>query len=405
MPVPRRLILGRILTMKKPRLMTPGPTPVPEEVLLELARPVQHHRSPEFRAKVAEVLEGLRWLFASQAQPIILTASGTGAMEAAVANLVGPGDRAVVLAAGRFGRRWAQLVEAFGGQAHVVSVTPGESVEPEQAEAALKAVPDAVALFATHCETSTGAAHDLAALGQLARRYEVLFVVDAVSSAGGMPCFLDEWNIDVLVTGSQKGLMCPPGLAFLLVGERAWRRIETRRRPVFYFDLLKLRDKAQLHDMPFTPAHTLIGGLAVALQMLRQEGLPQVWERHERMALACRAGVRALGLSLLPRRPASVVTAVKIPPEVDGEELLRWLRSQYGLRFAGGQDELKGKIFRIAHMGYMDELDVVQAIAALEQALALQGWPLEPGSGLRAAQEEIFRSFQGVATPSPVPVR
>lgn len=378
--------------MRKPRLMTPGPSPVPPDVLLELARPVEHHRTAAFRTVLATVQEGLRWLFDTASCPLVLTASGTGAMEAAAANLIRPGDRALVAVAGRFGARWSAICRRLGAEVVEVQVAPGESVMPDALDDALRQSPGVELVFATHCETSTGAAHDVRALAAVAHRHGALFVLDSVSAAGGMELRVDQWQIDLVVAGSQKALMTPPGLAFVVVRDPAWTRIRAHPRRPFYFDLVALEKKAQVPDTPFTPAHTLVRALARALERLRDEGREAVWARHRRMAAACRAGVQALGLSLFARRPAEVVTAVRAPESIDVTELLRWLEKRYGLKFAGGQDELKGKIFRIAHMGYMDELDVVAAVAALEEALAQLGWKRAgDGRAVQAAQRALLQ--------------
>ncbi len=379
--------------MKKPRLMTPGPSPVPEEVLLELARPVYHHRTPRFRAVLERVQQGLQWLLCTRSVPLVLTCSGTGAMEAVVSNLVGTEDEVLVLAAGRFGRRWAEIAARYGARVTTVEVPPGESVEPDQLRDAL-AKKRFVAVFATHCETSTGAAHDIERFAAIVREFDTLLAVDSVSAAGGMELRVDDWGIDALVAGSQKAFMMPPGLAFVVLSERAWERVERRAtRPVFYFDLLKMRQKAEQQDTPFTPAHTLISAMVPALERMQQEGLPAIWERHRRMAAACRAAVQALGLPLFAQHPADVVTAVRGDGTFEIPALLGWLESTYGLKFAGGQDDLKGKIFRIAHMGYIDELDVLAAVGALEQGLKWCGRPVTPGQGLAAAQEVLIREL------------
>ncbi len=378
--------------MKKPRLMTPGPSPVPPEVLLELAQPVYHHRTAQFRATLARVQEKLSWLFGTSQPVLVLTCSGTGAMDAAVTNLVRPGDSVVVASAGRFGTRWRQIAERIGAEVTEIRVAPGESVEPDQLADTLRRVRDPLAVFATHCETSTGAAHHPAELCRVAHEHGALFVLDSISAAGGMELRVDAWELDIVVAGSQKALMLPPGLAFVVVREPAWQRIRSHPARPFYFDLCKLAEKAQQQDTPFTPAHTLIAALDRALERLRAEGLQNVWARHRRMAAACRAGVRALGLELFARRPAEVLTAVRAPAGVDLAALLGWLEQNYGIKFAGGQDELKGKLFRIAHMGYMDELDVVAAMAALEMALKQAGWSgVRAGAAVAAAQEAVLQ--------------
>jgi aspartate aminotransferase-like enzyme len=373
--------------MFKYRLLTPGPTPVPEDTLLELARPVPHHRTPEARQILAEVVSGLQYVFQTRNDVLPLTCSGTGAMEAALVHAAPRGAKAICLVAGKFGERWHKLWQAFGVESVAVTVPPGEVVTPEQLEQALRAHPDAVAVCAVHSETSTGVKHDLAALGALVARTEAVFIVDAVSSAGALELRMDDWHIDFLATGSQKALMLPPGLAFVAVSEKGWRAVNRHQPPVFYFDLRKAREKIRENDTPFTPAHTLLRALRKSLQRIRTEGIENIWQQHRRVAQACRAAVQALGLELFARVPAEGLTAVKVPAQVDGQELLRRLEKEYGVKLAGGQDQLKGKIFRIAHMGYIDFFDVLAAIAAIELVLRDMGFPVTPGAGLAAAQK------------------
>jgi aspartate aminotransferase-like enzyme len=371
----------------KYRLLTPGPTPVPEETLLELAKPVPYHRTPEFRQLLGEVLEDLRYVFQTKNPIIPLTSSGTGGMEAAVANCLPAGSKAICLIAGRFGERWRNICKAFGVEGISVSVPAGKAVQPEQLAQALAAHPDAAAVCATLSETSTGVGHDLAAFGRLTAPTPAVFFVDAISGLAVMECRTDAWHIDVCVTGSQKALMMPPGLAFLSVSDKAWRLIEKNPAPrTFYFDLQKARSKLDMPDTPFTSAHTLIGALRLSLKRLRTEGIENVWARQARLAAAARAGFRAIGLELFAERPADGLTVAKVPPGVDGVELLSKLEKQYGLKLAGGQDNLKGKIIRLGHMGYVDQFDVLAALAGVELVLKQMGFAVELGAGLAAAQ-------------------
>jgi aspartate aminotransferase-like enzyme len=374
--------------MQKHRLMTPGPSPVPEETLLELAQPMFHHRTPEFEAILRQVLADLKYVFDTKNDVIILTSSGTGAMEAAVVNTVARGQKMIVLAAGRFGERWANIAKAFGIEPVLVQVPPGQSVTPDQLEAALRSHPDAVAVFATLCETSTGAGHDIEAFGKLVAATPAILAVDAISGGGAMECRTDAWAIDVLVTGSQKALMMPPGLSFVAVSPKAWARAEQIKPQAFYFDLKKMRKKLAVPDTPFTSAHTLIKALGTSLKRIRDEGIENVWSRHRRLAAACRAGVRALGLELFAAQPADAVTTITVPPGLDVAKLLTRLVERFGLKLVGGQDELKGKIFRIAHMGYMDELDIVATISAIDLVLIEMGWKVE--SQAVAAVQNVF---------------
>jgi aspartate aminotransferase-like enzyme len=369
--------------------MTPGPSPVPEETLLELAKPMFHHRTAEFRAILTQVLADLKHVLATEHDVLILTSSGTGAMEAAVVNTVARGEKVIVLAAGRFGMRWAEIAHVYEIEPAIVKVAAGQSVTPEQLEAAVAAHPDAAAVLATLCETSTGAGHDLAAMGKIVAGTNMILAVDAISGAGAMECRADQWGIDILVTGSQKALMLPPGLAFVTMSPKAWARADRIKPQAFYFDLKKMRKKIAEPDTPFTPAHTLIKALGTSLRKICDEGIEQVWARHRRMAAACRAGIQAMGLELFAAQPADAVTAVKAADGVDVSKLLARLVDRFGLKLTGGQDELKGKIFRIAHMGYMDELDIVATISAIELVLGELGWRLSPGQAVAATQRSL----------------
>jgi aspartate aminotransferase-like enzyme len=348
-----------------------------------------HHRTSEFQGILNQVLADLKYVLDTQNDVLIVTSSGTGAMEAAVVNCVARGETAIVLASGRFGMRWAEIARAFGIEPVVVEVPPGQSVTPAQLETALKSHANAVAVFATLCETSTGAGHDLATMGKLVAKTPAILAVDGISGAGAMECRTDSWGIDILVTGSQKALMLPPGLAFLTMSRKAWARADAVKPQAFYFDLKKMRKKISVPDTPFTPAHTLIKALGTSLRKIRDEGIENVWGRHRRLAAACRAGVQALGLELFAAQPADAVTAITAPAGLDVSKLLARLVERFGLKLTGGQDELKGKIFRIAHMGYMDELDIIGTISALELVLAELNWNVSAGRAVMAAQQAL----------------
>lgn len=374
----------------KPRLLTPGPTPVPEETLLELARPVFFHRSAEFRAILAEVVEDLKYVFQTKNTVVVLTASGTGGMEAAVANCCPPGSKAIGLVSGRWGERWKNICKAFGVEFINVAVPYGQSVAPGLLEKALADHPDAIAVFATLSETSTGARNDVAAFGRIVARTPALMIVDSISGLGVMECRTDDWHIDVNVTGSQKALMLPPGLAYVAVSDKAWAQIEKNGAARnFYFDLRKYRDKLAENDTPFTPAHTLIKAQRASLKRLRAEGIDHVWARHARMASAARAGAKAMGLELFAEQPADGLTVIKVPVGIDGNAVLAAMEKKFGVKLANGQDSLKGKIWRLAHMGYIDQFDVLAALSALELVLLEHGFPLEPGAGVAAAQRVL----------------
>jgi len=374
--------------MKKYYLLAPGPTPIPPEVLQALSRPILHHRTPEFEALFARVRAALAELCETRSEVLVLAASGTGAMEAAVVNLLSPGDEAIVVRCGKFGERWAGICDAFGVTVHAVDAPYGESVPPERVAAALQAYPGARALFATQSETSTGVLEDIEGYAALTRRTDTLLVVDTVSSFGAVPCPMDAWGVDVVVTGSQKGLMCPPGLAFIALGERAWRAAETARCPKFYWDLPAERTWQAKRQAQYTPAVSLLMGLDAALALMKAEGLPHVYRRHDRLARAMRAGAEALGLTLYARAtPSPAVTAVVAPPGVDGEAVVRAYGEEHNITIAGGQGEMKGKIFRLAHLGYVGEYDVIVGLAALERVLVRLGVPVDFGAGVAAAQK------------------
>ncbi|MDX2039064.1 MAG: alanine--glyoxylate aminotransferase family protein [Isosphaeraceae bacterium] len=373
--------------MRKPRLMTPGPAPVPEDVLLELARPVIHHRSSEAKEVITQVTAGLKSVFQTQNDVLILTASGTGAMEAAAVNTVPPGGKAIVLQAGYFAQRWAKVCKAYGIEAVVLETEWGHPVDPAQVANALEAHPDAVCVMGTLSETSTGTGHPVEAIGRVVAETNAVFAVDGISGIGAMECRTDAWGVDLLCVGSQKALMLPPGLAFVSVSPKAWAKIDAFESKSFYFNLKLARSKAKEFDTPFTPAHTLILALRAALARIEAEGIENVWARHKRMSEACQAGIQALGLELFSSHPAEGLTAFNVPAGLKDGDIRNRLFDRFGITTVGGQDKLKGKIVRVGHMGYMDELDVISGLAALEMVLAEIGLEVEPGRAVTAAQQ------------------
>jgi aspartate aminotransferase-like enzyme len=375
--------------------MTPGPSPVPEDVLLELARPVIHHRSREAQAWNDEVVDGLKYVFRTRNDVLILTSSGTGAMEAAVVNTVPRGGKAIVLDAGWFGSRWAALCRAFGIEPVVLSTEWGRAVDPGPVANALAAHPDASAVFGTLCETSTGVGHPIEAIGGIVAGSPALFVVDGISGVGAMECRTDDWGVDLLCVGSQKALMIPPGLAFVAVSPKAWARIDAFDSPSYYFNLKAARKASRDSLTPFTPAHTLIGALRVALGRIKAEGIENVWDRHRRMGETCRAGLRALGLELFGESPAEGMTVFRVPSGLKDAEIRSGLLERFGITTIGGQDRLKGQIVRVGHLGYMDELDVISGLAAIEMVLDDLGYEVEPGRATTAAQR-VMMSLRSV---------
>ncbi len=374
--------------MKKEYLLAPGPTPVPPEALLAMARPALHHREPDFKPIFQECREGLKYLFGTDRDVIILASSGTGAMEAAVTNFLRRGDKALYVNGGKFGERWGKILKAYGCEPVEIRVEWGRAVDPEAVRQALDADPAIRAVYVQASETSTAVRHPVEALAEITRDRDVILVVDGITAVGVFPLPMDATGIDVLVTGSQKALMLPPGLAFIAWSEKAERFLESSDLPRFYFDLAAERKKQRDNQTAWTPAVSLVVGLREALRRIREETLEGVYARTARLARATREAVKALGLELFaPDSPSDACTAVKVPDGVDGIALKKAFKERFGMTVAGGQDQAKGKIVRIAHMGYMDTFDVIAAIAALEMCLAGMGHPVQLGAGVRAAEK------------------
>ncbi len=372
--------------MIKKYLLAPGPTPVPSKVRLAMAQPIIHHRTPQFEAIFAEAQAGLKKLFQTSQEVIILAASGTGAMEAAVTNTCSPGDRVLVVNGGKFGERWGKIAAAYGLAVTELKVEWGKAVDPAAVEHALKEHPDTRLVLVQASETSTTVLHSVEPIARLTRQRDTLLVVDGITAVGVLDLPMDALGIDILITGSQKALMLPPGLAFLALSERAWQATAGARLPRFYFDLKRERDNQLQHTTAWTPAISLIFGLHAALEMMFEEGLQPMFARHERLARATRAGAQALGLALVaPESPSPAATGIYLPAGVPGK-LVGYLRDQVGVTFAGGQDQLKGKIARIAHLGYIGTFDIVTAMAVLEMGLAAFGAKVAFGTGVGAAQ-------------------
>lgn len=378
--------------MKKSYLFTPGPTPILPDALLAMAQPIDYHRSEDAVALIKDVLEKLKHVFQTENDVLFLTSSGTGAMDGAVANLLCQGDKVLVVRSGKFGERWAEICEAYGVEIIPIDVTWGDSVAPETVEAQLTANPDIKAVFATLCETSTGALHDIEALARLTQSRPTLLVVDAVSALGADDLQMDNWGVDVVVSCSQKGLMTPPGLAFAALNERAWKAVEQSDLPKYYFDFRKAHQRGLEGSVPYTPAITLLIGLQYALNHICDEGIRPTIARHNRMAIATRNAVKAIGLLLFATSPANTLTSIRLPEEIDGKAFVKMMREKHGITYAGGQGDLGGKIVRIAHLGWMNENDVIVAISAFERGLAEIGYDISLGTGVTAAQE-VFTKF------------
>jgi aspartate aminotransferase-like enzyme len=361
---------------------------VPDRVLLKMAEPIIHHRSAEFGEMFATVNEGLKVLFQTKNEVLTLTTSGTGAMEAAVVNLLSKGDRALVVRGGKFGERWGELCETYGVQVTAIDVPWGEAVAPETISEHLKSDPAIKAVLATQSETSTGALNDIEAIGRVVRETDALLIVDAITGIGAHRMLPDAWGVDAVVTGSQKGLMLPPGLAFIALSQRAWQAVERSDLPKYYLDLTKAKKSLSKDQNPYTPAVSLLVGLKAALDMILEEGIENIWARHAKNAEATRAAVRAMGLGIFAKSPSNVLTIVQLPEKIDGKQLVKALDG-YGFTVAGGQAQLSGKVIRISHLGYTDDFDALAVIAGLERALRDLGWDVEPGVGLSAAQRVL----------------
>ncbi|MEC9486404.1 MAG: alanine--glyoxylate aminotransferase family protein [Prosthecochloris sp.] len=376
--------------MKK-RLFTPGPTPVPEEVMLRMAEPIIHHRNPEFMDILSGVHNDLKYLFQTAQPVVVLSASGTGGMEAAVSSCFQRGDKLITVNGGKFGARWTSLARIFTGNCIEEMVPWGDAVTPERILELLKAHPDTKGVCLTHSETSTGTASDIQTLCSLIREHsDALILIDGITAIGAHEFHFDEWGADICITGSQKGLMMPPGLALVAVSERAQQIIDALDTTQFYLSLKKALASHAGDDTPFTPAVSLIIGLSQALKMIRREGIEQIWNRHERLSAACRKGCEALGMRLFSSSPSFAVTPAWLPEGIDWEEFNASLKVNNGITIAAGQDDYKGRIFRISHLGYYDELDMLTVIGGIERALAEVGHDFTIGAGVTAVQTALI---------------
>lgn len=369
-------------------LLIPGPTPVPPRVAEAMSRPIIGHRSGEFQKVMEQVSGKLKRVFQTENNVFIMGSSGTGALEAAVANLVSPGDKVLALSCGKFGERFAELAKLYGGEVIFVDFGWGYDIDLTVVKKHLEENPDIKVVLATQNETSTGVQNDIKGLGLLVAQYDAVLAVDAVSGLAAIDLKTDEWHVDVVASGSQKAFMLPPGLAFISVSDKAWAKIEKNTSPNYYFNLLKAKKNIAKWNTTYTTPVSMVYGLDAALDMILEEGLDNVFARHSLLARATRAAIQGLGLELLaPDECASqAVTAVQSPMVVDVDTLRKVLLKEYGVTFAGGQDAMKGKIFRIAHMGFADKMDVIIAISALEMALGKCGYKAELGAGVREAQ-------------------
>ncbi len=373
--------------MRKTYLLAPGPTPVPERVLLAMAQPMIHHRTPQFSAIFREAADLLKYVFQTEQDVLILAASGTGAMEGSIVNLFSPGDSVIVVNGGKFGERWGKISETYGLKVHWITVEWGKAVDPAVVKKLLEENPGVKGVLVQASETSTTVAHPVKELAALTRDRDCLLVVDGITGVGVFDLPMDEWGIDVLVSGSQKAFMLPPGLAFAALSAKAWKFTESAKCPKFYFDFKKEKKNLANNTTAYTPAVSLITGLREAMSMIKEEGLSNTFARHDRLARATRAAAVAMKLKLLaPESPSNAATGVYVPEGVDGGKLVKYLRDGMGVTLAGGQDHLKGKILRIAHLGYVDNFDIIIALSAIEMALAKSGHDVGAGKGVAAAE-------------------
>ena len=363
------------MSAPRTRLFTPGPVEIPERILRVMAAPPPHHRTDGFRATLKRVTEKLRRVHETEGEVFLLAASGTGAMEAALVNLLSPGSRGLAIVGGKFGERWVSLLKAYGVAHETVAVEWGTGVDPAVVARRLDSDPGLQAVFATQSETSTGGLHDIEALARVTRERKRLLIVDAITGIGVHPLPQDQWGVDVVVCGSQKGFMTPPGIATVSLAPWAQGAIDVPGLPRFYYDLRRYRKSAPLGETPFTPPVSLVLALEEALAMIEEEGLDRVHERHRRLAHATRAGAKALGFKLFPKDPSHAVTALEPPPGIDTSALIKRLREKHAIVIAGGQDQLKGRIVRVGHMGSYQLDDIQVLLLGVEECVAALGRP------------------------------
>lgn len=376
--------------MRKSILLTPGPTQVPEEVLVAGALPIMHHRTPQFEAIFAEATKGLQYIYQTKNPVMIFASSGTGALESSVVNLLSAGDKVIVVVGGKFGERWANLTKAYGLNTILLTVPWSETVDPKLIEKTLEENPDVKAVYTTLSETSTGGVSDIEAIAKIVKKTDAVLVVDAVSGLGVVDLKTDEWSVDVVVAGSQKGLMLPPGLAFASVSEKAIKMMETSKLPKFYFSWKKALKEAEKNTSPWTPGISLIVQLNEAIKIIKEEGLENVFARHTRLSDAIKAGMAALGMKIFNKNTGSACCAVLCPEGIDGDKLVKMCRDKFKVTLTGGQDEIKGKVFRIAMMGNVNDNDAILGVSAVERGLIELGHKFEPGTGVAATMKALL---------------
>ena len=373
--------------IKKQRLLTPGPTPLLPQALHAMMGSDMHHRTEDFRKVYKSVLSGLKEVMQTQNDVIVLVASGSGAMEASIQNCFSCGEEVLVCCAGKFGERWTELTKAFGLKPTVIEQPYGSVVSPAQVAQALETNPNIRGVFVQASETSTGAAHDIEGMAKVIRNYDALFVIDAITGLGTMPLKIDEWDLDIVIGGSQKAFMIPPGLAFLSLSERAWKRMDEAKNARFYFDLKRERKSAVNGESAWTPAVSLLLAMNESLKYIRNLGMDNLIKNAQMLAAATRAAATALGLELFSgNNPGSSVTAIRAPQGMDSSVIVKDFRNRFGSIIANGQGSMKGQIFRVAHLGYFDFADLFAMVAELEIILAANGYPVQFGRGVAAVQ-------------------
>jgi aspartate aminotransferase-like enzyme len=375
--------------MLKHYLLTPGPTPIPPEVALKEAMPILHHRTSEFGLIYKDVAEGLKYVFQTKNEVYTIASSGTGAMEMAVVNLLSTGDEVIVAGCGNFGERWTKITERYGIKIIDASVEWGKVVKPETIEKTLKENPNVKAVYTTFTETSTGVVNDIKKIGEIVAKTNAVLVVDAISGLVGQEFKTDEWKVDAAVSGSQKGFMLAPGLAFITLSNKAWKLVENSKLPKFYFDIKKYKKSYTTNETPFTPPVTLIVALQESIRLIKEKGIENLWNDYKLLAKAARAGMKALGLELFGEVPCEVVTSACVPEDIGGK-IVKTLRERYGVSIAGGQGSLKGKIIRFAHMGYIGKADLLVGFACLEMVLTELGIKVEKGKAVAAVEDALL---------------
>lgn len=376
--------------MEKKYLLTPGPTPVPEDIRMEMAKPMIHHRTKEYQAIFKDVTDGLKKIFKTSNDLFTFTSSGSGAMEAAISNVMSAGDKIIVVRGGKFGERFADIAKAYGVSVIAYDIEWGTAPDPKRIESLLKDNPGVKGVYTTLCETSTATVYDVKAIGEIVRKTDALFVVDTISGLGADNFENDAWGIDIAVCGSQKGLMIPPGLAFCTVSQKAWKANEASKLPKFYFNFKKYKKSMLDTDTPWTSAITLVIGLRKAVEKINLKGIDNVIAEHGNQAKAFREAAKALGLTVFSKSPSSAVTGINAPAGINADDIIKIAKTEMGVTFAGGQELLKGKIFRAAHMGGIDTEHTIEAVKALEASLAKLGHKFDFGSGVKVA-EKILR--------------